>query len=341
MAQDDGDLIRLAFDTLPDSAVVTNARGLIVALNAAARTLRGSRPLNNAEFPLLFDSAPTVDTLRGIEEVRSGDLSEFSVLEGDPASGRVFEHHLLPMKSPNGSFAGTVLSSRDVTARQQEDVRQNARVSSLQSQVTDLQDVLNERFVDGMITLVNALEARDQYTCGHSSRVALIAGTVARAVLSDARDAAEIELAARLHDIGKVAVPDHLVDKPTRLTPDEVALMDTHPLLGETILRPITQLHHVADIIRNHHERWDGSGYPDGLTGERIPVGSRILALADTFDAMTSRRPYRQALSVGDARREIAGHLNSQFDPSIGSIFLGLMSAGEILSERQLSSNGL
>jgi HD-GYP domain-containing protein (c-di-GMP phosphodiesterase class II) len=114
--------------------------------------------------------------------------------------------------------------------------------------------------------------------------------------------------------------------------------MDTHPLVGESILRPIAQLHNVAAIIRNHHERWDGAGYPDGLSEEHIPVGSRILALADTFDAMTSQRPYRCSLSVAQAREEIVGHLGTQFDPTIGLAFLDMIGSGEILSEDQLDS---
>jgi response regulator RpfG family c-di-GMP phosphodiesterase len=163
-----------------------------------------------------------------------------------------------------------------------------------------------------------------------------MAGKVARKVLGHVADAVEIQLAARLHDIGKVAVPDRLLDKPSSLTPEEVVLMDTHPLVGESILRPIAQLRNVAIIIRNHHERWDGAGYPDGLVGEHIPIGSRILALADAFDAMTSQRPYRSSLPAAMAREEIGGHLGTQFDPTIGRTFLDMIGAGEILSEDQL-----
>ncbi|MEN6551110.1 MAG: HD domain-containing phosphohydrolase, partial [Candidatus Cryosericum sp.] len=145
-----------------------------------------------------------------------------------------------------------------------------------------------------------------------------------------AAECAEIQLAARLHDIGKVAVPDSLLDKPSSLTRDEVEVMDTHPVVGESILRPIVELRGVALIIRNHHERWDGTGYPDGLAGTRIPIGSRVLALADTWDAMTSERPYRSSLSVPEARSEIEAHLGSQFDPVIGTVFLQLVDSGEV-----------
>lgn len=338
MAQDEGELIRLALEQLPDGVVVADAHDHVVTLNAQARLIRGPRSDASIAFPLLFAGSVTEDVEQGLGALRTGTATEFSVVESNPSTGRVYEHRCVPVKTSGGTYAGTAVTSHDVTDRQLQDGGQEARVSGLQQQVAALQDALPERFVDGMITLVDALEARDRYTCGHSTRVAVMAGKVARRVLGHAADAAEIQLAARLHDIGKVAVPDRLLDKPSSLTPEEVALMDTHPLVGESILRPIAQLRNVAVIIRNHHERWDGAGYPDGLSGEHIPVGSRILALADTFDAMTSQRPYRSSLSVVEAREEIAGHLGTQFDPTIGLTFLDMIGSGEILSEDQLDS---
>jgi putative nucleotidyltransferase with HDIG domain len=338
MGHDDGALLRLALEGLPDGIVVADADDRVVAINTRARLMRGDDASVPAVAPLLCSDSAHTDVQRGMEELRKGKSAEFSLLEGDPVTGRVYEHHYASMKEPDGSFAGTVVVSRDVTDRQLEDARQKARVDGLREQVSHLQGVLQERFVDGMITLVNALEARDPYTRGHSTRVAWVAGKVAHRILDNATDAVEIELAARLHDIGKVAVPDRLLDKPSRLTPDEVALMDTHPVVGEDILRPIAELRNVASIIRSHHERWDGDGYPDGLSGERIPLGSRILALADTLDAMTSQRPYRDSLRVADARDEIGKQLGSQFDPVVGRTFLDMIASGEILSEEQLHS---
>ncbi|MCX6085494.1 MAG: HD domain-containing protein [Caldiserica bacterium] len=336
MAQDDGELIRLALEQLPDGVVVADAHDRVVALNAQARLIRGARSDASVAFPLLFAGSVTQDVEQGLGALRTGTATEFSIVEGDPSTGRVYEHRCVPVRTQGGTYAGTAVTSHDVTDQQLQDARHEARVSGLQQQVAALQDALQERFVDGMITLVDALEARDRYTCGHSSRVAFMAGKVARKVLGHAADAVEIQLAARLHDIGKVAVPDSLLDKPSSLTPEEVALMDTHPLVGESILRPIAQLRNVAIIIRNHHERWDGAGYPDGLAGEHIPIGSRILALADTFDAMTSQRPYRDSLPAARAQEEIAGHLGTQFDPTIGQTFLDMIGAGEILSEDQV-----
>jgi response regulator RpfG family c-di-GMP phosphodiesterase len=338
MGHDDGTLLRLALEGLPDGVVVADADDRVVALNARARLIRGGQAGDSEAFPLLFTGSLRQDVERGMAALRAGTAMEFSVVEVDPIAGHVYEHHCVSMRASDGSFAGSVVVSHEVTDRQARHARQEARIDGLQQQVSNLQDTHQERFVDGMVTLVNALEARDRYTCGHFTRVAWIAGRVARKALVHPADGVEIELAARLHDIGKVAVPDRLLDKPSRLTPDEAALMDTHPLVGESILRPIAELCNVASIIRSHHERWDGEGYPDGLEGESIPVGSRILALADTFDAMTSQRPYRDSLRVSDAQEEIGNHLGTQFDPVIGHIFLEMIGSGEILSEEQLHS---
>jgi putative nucleotidyltransferase with HDIG domain len=336
MALDEHELMRLAVDQLPDGIVVVDASDHVVAQNARARLLKTGPGDNGGALVQLFGQSAAEDVKRGLEALRAGTLPEFSIVEGDPSSGRVYEHQFVPVRSPGDGYAGAVVRSRDVTEREREAAQHEAHISGLQQQVADLQGALQERFVDGMITLVDALEARDRYTCGHSTRVAQMAGKVAGHVVQRAVDVAEIQLAARLHDIGKVAVPDRLLDKPSRLTPEEVILMDTHPLIGESILRPIAQLRNVATIIRGHHERWDGAGYPDGLAGEEIPLGSRILALADTFDAMTSQRPYRDSLSVEQTQTEIAGLLGVQFDPVIGRTFLEMIDAGEISCSEEL-----
>jgi len=329
MALDESELMRLAVDQLPDGMMVVDASDHVVGHNAQARLISGIRPDGTPSVLQLFHGSVMEDIERGLEALRAGTIPEFFIVEGDPSSGRIYEHQFVPVRSSDSDYAATVVRSRDVTERELQVARHEAHISGLQQQVADLQGALQERFVDGMITLVDALEARDRYTCGHSTRVATIAGRVAGHVLPRAVDVAEIQLAARLYDIGKVAVPDRLLDKPSRLTPEEVTLMDTHPLVGESILRPIVQLRNVASIIRGHHERWDGVGYPDGLAAENIPIGSRILALADTFDAMTSQRPYRDSLTMAETRKEIAGLLGKQFDPVIGRTFLDMIDAGE------------
>jgi HD-GYP domain-containing protein (c-di-GMP phosphodiesterase class II) len=126
-----------------------------------------------------------------------------------------------------------------------------------------------------------------------------------------------------VHDIGKISIPDYILNKPGRLTPDERAVIELHPVKGAEVLEPLEFLKPAIPIVRHHHERYDGTGYPDGLEKERIPLMSRILACADAFDAMTSQRPYRRRrLTIREALEEIKNNSGSQFDPKISHLFI-------------------
>jgi HD-GYP domain-containing protein (c-di-GMP phosphodiesterase class II) len=165
--------------------------------------------------------------------------------------------------------------------------------------------------------LVAALDERDGYTARHSEEVVAASRSIGLSMGLDRAALAELEVAALLHDIGKILVPDSVLKKPGPLTPDEYAQMAIHPARGAEILARVPGLEVVATIVRYHHERWDGSGYPDGLSGDRIPLASRIIAVCDSFNAMTSDRPYRRAMSPEDALTEL--HINAgwQFDPAV------------------------
>ena len=164
--------------------------------------------------------------------------------------------------------------------------------------------------------LSNAVEARDAYTSKHAERVTAYALELARALGTPLADTAEIELGFLLHDIGKVAVPDAVLWKPGPLTEMKRALMAQHPLIGAEIVHGIEFLGPAAAVVRSHHERWDGSGYPDRLAGEEIPLAARVFAVADVLDALTTERPYRHASALPDARRMIVAESGTHFDPS-------------------------
>jgi diguanylate cyclase (GGDEF)-like protein/putative nucleotidyltransferase with HDIG domain len=171
--------------------------------------------------------------------------------------------------------------------------------------------------------LAVALLERDRYTGEHSEAVIEMSGAVARNLGLNAPDVARIRSAALLHDIGKVAIPDEILHKPGPLTTDEWKLMREHPVIGERILRVLPGLGSVARIVRHEHERWDGGGYPDGLAGEQIPLGSRIIIAADTYHAITSDRPYRAAKSHEAAIEELTRCAGSQFDPRVTAALIG------------------
>jgi putative nucleotidyltransferase with HDIG domain len=166
-----------------------------------------------------------------------------------------------------------------------------------------------------LASLSNALEAKDAVTSEHTEEVVRLAVAVAAELDLDLDVVQSIELGAVLHDIGKVRVPEAILNKPGPLTDAEWQVMRTHPEIGEQILRPIQSLHAILPIVRHHHERWDGTGYPDELAGREIPLGARIVAVCDAYRAMTENRPYRAALPHAEARVELALGAGSQFDP--------------------------
>lgn len=185
---------------------------------------------------------------------------------------------------------------------------------------------LKELFVGSLKALTNSIDAKDQYTRGHSERVALISRWLAERIAEreplDEDQIHKIYLAGLLHDIGKIGIDESVLRKNGKLTPEERACICRHPSIGASILRGIKQMREIVPGVLCHHERFDGHGYPDGLAGDGIPLTGKIVGLADSFDAMTSRRTYRDALSVGHALDEIRKGLGTQFDPKIGAIFL-------------------
>jgi putative nucleotidyltransferase with HDIG domain len=176
-------------------------------------------------------------------------------------------------------------------------------------------DELRRSYVATVRALTNAVEARDAYTGKHAERVAAYGLELARRVDPALAEDPQTEFGYLLHDVGKVAIPDGILHKPEPLAPEEEQLMRRHPVIGYDILRQVPFLEEAARIVRSHHERYDGGGYPDGLAGEEIPLAARLFAIADAFDAITTERPYRLAAPIAEARRTIAGGAGKQFDP--------------------------
>ncbi|WMJ83041.1 HD-GYP domain-containing protein [Oscillospiraceae bacterium LTW-04] len=177
-------------------------------------------------------------------------------------------------------------------------------------------------FHELLAAIVAAMEARDSYTASHSSRVADITEFLCRLLQLPVRQSETIHIAAHVHDIGKIGVPDVILHKSGRLTDNEWFIMRQHPTIGFNILSKISGFEDIALCVRHHHERWDGSGYPAGLSGEAIPLGARIISLADSVDAMMSERKYRERLLAEDCRNEIARCRGSMYDPGIVDLML-------------------
>jgi putative nucleotidyltransferase with HDIG domain len=199
-----------------------------------------------------------------------------------------------------------------------------AQTTAVALQKLVLRENLERHLVDTITAFVNAIESKDPYLKGHSARVALYAAEIATALGLDEETVQVVTRGAMLHDLGKLSIMDTILRKPERLTDEEFALIKAHPVVGERILKPLRFLSRESCAVRHHHERFDGTGYPDGLKGEDIPLVARIVTVADVFDAVTSNRPYRTALPVEAAREEIALGRGTHFDPQVADAFASI-----------------
>jgi len=225
--------------------------------------------------------------------------------------------------TPVGAVLGNDLSDayRRLNAAYQQALRYAEDVRTLYQQ-------LQRGIYQSLLGLANALEAKDVYTRGHSERVGTSSRRLALALGLSAPEAEIVARAGLLHDIGKIGVPETVLRKAGPLTSEEWALMRRHPLIGAQIVAPFEFFTAGATVIRHHHERVDGSGYPDGLAGDAIPVGARIVAVADVYDALTSDRPYRQAMSNADARAFLRTQAGVGLDGEMVDAFNGLIDNG-------------
>ena len=202
----------------------------------------------------------------------------------------------------------------------------------LEEKVAEQAKKIRASFLSAVTALAYALEAKDKYTSGHSLRVADISVAIAREMGLPQDNVEKIKLAALVHDIGKIGVREIVLNKPAALTDEEFQHIRKHPEIGEHILAPIAEDEEILKIVRNHHGRYDGTGYPDHLKDYQIPLGARILAVADAYEAMTSERPYRKAMSDEAARVEIERNRGTQFDPEIADTFLRNRGSLQLLS---------
>jgi len=214
----------------------------------------------------------------------------------------------------SASFNRMSLSIRDAFEKVQRAAREN-----------------RELFLASVRALAEAIDAKDPYTRGHSERVANYSASIAEEMGLPSEDVEKVRLAALLHDVGKIGVDDRIIRKPTALTEEEFAVMKTHPAKGAAIMGAIPQLKDIIPGMKHHHEKWEGGGYPDGLKGEAIPMQARIVTVADTFDAMTTTRPYQKAMEIGYVVERIKSFSTVRYDPVVIGAFLRAFDRGKLV----------
>jgi cyclic di-GMP phosphodiesterase len=207
-------------------------------------------------------------------------------------------------------------------------VRSLLKMKSMRDRLEDARQVI--------FALANAAEAKDLFTVEHTARVADSASALARRLGLPSDVIEQIRVGGLIHDVGKLAVPDGVLNKPAALTAAEFALIKSHTLVGAEIVAPLASQRHVISIVRSHHERFDGAGYPDGLAGEEIPVGARIVAVCDSYDAMVNQRPYRKAMSHDAAVERLLAGRGTQWDGRIVDALVGMYSGVVNLSNESV-----
>ena len=311
--------------SIADGLITTDPQGRVSYMNPIAEGLIGTRSSeahgrNIWEVVSLRDESGGEDLagmIRAVLErghmVNSEDM-QLCLRSGREVPVEVFGS---PIQGLNGHVTGAALAFRDITGRKDNEVRLRNSVETLRR---TLQETVN--------ALGRASEKRDPYTAGHQQRVALLACAVAHAMGLEDERIEGIRVAALLHDLGKIYIPAEILSKPAKLTEMEFGIMKTHPEVGWDIIRSVPFPWPVADMVHQHHERLDGSGYPKGLTGDEILLESRIIAVADVVEAMSSHRPYRAALGMNRALEEVARGRGEHYDADVVDTVLELVESG-------------
>jgi putative nucleotidyltransferase with HDIG domain len=335
-------------DTFPYPVFIVDTDFNIIKLNRATTALCGSVDHSSTLkcYQLIHRSAAPINRCPLEKTIKSGDIEQTEIYEP------VFNKFIIINTAPiiqNGNILGAIHSIIDVSKQRELWSDNNELIEIYASSINDLkarelraqkgrdaflnmlEDInesykeLEDLFMKLILVMVNALDAKSPRTKGHSERVSMYAELIAQEMLIDADEVRNIKLAGLLHDIGKIGTYDYLLDKPGKLTEEEFEIVKKHPAQGAEILKEIKQLKDVIPLIKYHHERFDGGGYPNKLSGKKIPLGARILHVADSFDSMTSDRPYRPAPGIEYALSELEKHKGTHFDPRVVDAFLRVL----------------
>ena len=319
---------RITFDSMPYGVMLLDPDFNIIRANNYVSSLAGV-PIKELIGRKCYVIHGTDKGLEGCTLLRSGNDKIARTFEWYEARiGKYFMAYSNPVLDEEGLPKAYVHSLVDITVIKDTEKKLTESRDAFFNMLKDLDFSYKElkALYNGLIfSLVYAIDAKSPWTKGHSERVTNYAIAIAKKIGLEEKDIETLNTAALLHDVGKIGTYDVILDKPGKLTAEEFALVKMHPAKGEEILKPVSQLKNILPVIRHHHENMDGKGYPDGLKGNEIPFLSRIIHVADSFDAMTADRPYRPAPSMEYAVSELKKYRGIQFDPEAVDAFLKVL----------------
>ena len=321
---------RITFDSMPYGVMLLDREFNIIKTNDYISRLTGI-PIKELIGKKCYELIHGTDKpIKSCPSLRSRDSRSTETLEWyEPKLNKYFMLYTSPILDEEGLIKAYVHSLVDITEIKDKEDKLIKSRDAFFNMLTDLDFSFRElkSIYNGIVfSLVYAIDAKSPWTKGHSERVTNYALSIAKELGLKEKDIENLHVAALLHDIGKIGTYDVILDKPGKLTDEEFDLVKLHPAKGEEILKPISQLQNILPIIRSHHERIDGKGYPDGLKGDKIHPLARIICVADSFDSMTSERPYRPSPGIEYAISEIKRCSGTQFDTQAAEAFLRVLS---------------
>ena len=319
VVDDDQNILKLAWNILSDAGMK------VVVLKSGKQLLKHLEDNPKPDLILLDISMPEMDGFETYEKLRSLDEKESEIpvifltgSEDDDAESKGLEMGAM-------DFIRKPMTRDVLELRVRHAVELTHLQKNLKKEVADKTREYKQLLLHVVGSLADSIDAKDAYTNGHSGRVAMYAREIAMRYGYDEEQQNHIYMMGLLHDVGKIGVPDEVINKTGRLTDEEFACIKKHPTIGARILGNIKEMPELSLGARYHHERYDGKGYPEGLVGDNIPEESRIIAVADAYDAMTSNRSYRGALSQEEVRNQIINGKGTQFDPVFADIMLKMI----------------
>ena len=322
----------LLLEQLPLGVILADVNGDMVFVNRTAENIRkvNRQQLLGRNVLQCHRESSRPNVARALENLLEKPKTVYRRMVEDNENGQYYVNTYTCVAYENNQPLGIAVLTEDVTEKRKLELERSNTYQMMQETANSLRVQYHELLMTALSTIINILEKRDPYTSDHSAHVCEYALKLYEHRFGIGNEYTSLKTAASLHDIGKVGIPDSILHKPGKLTAEEMQIIQKHSEIASGILKPLDSGTAISDIVRHHHERFDGNGYPDGIAGDDIPLASRIIAVADTYDAMRSDRPYRKALPFEQCLNEISAAAGTQLDPVWVAALLELAKTGSL-----------